>query len=401
MLDGQRYQGSAMKWTLEMVPDQLGFMPSIEGLRGVALLLVIGHHVTHHSQFGRAIGAGGVSIFFTLSGFLITGILQDLFSNRERSFKSAIVRFYCDRMVRLTPPMLLVVPTGMIIAICWLNVPWSTVKVWGIRAMFYLENQQTLYPYHHMKPESIFDHFWSLACEEQFYILWAFILPLLLKINSIKARCCILYLGLFLGVFVQYRLVYWRSTSSYLFSSLPYPSLPANFYKMLMGSIIRLSPIPSIFFRQKAGLAIALTLYTLSSIWGYYASLHQPSWHIVSGIFSLATCVLLPSLIAKGNWLLETWVLRFIGRISYSLYLWHYMVMGLQKTRFRGWTGLQSVLISTFIATASTIFIEEPLRASYRRWSRKSSEHSQHFTSTDMQNGGYTVLPISCPTPTL
>lgn len=161
----------------EIVRSRPVHIPALDGVRGLAVLIVVMLHylggAQNHNPFVRAFGytlrAGwsGVSLFFVLSGFLITGILWD---TRHQSLK----RFFLRRTVRIFPLYYFAL---MLVAISLLIVKagWHQWHDWLIFLAYGRNIQPLLYNLGIGGPLHV-DHFWSLACEEQFYIVWPFLI---------------------------------------------------------------------------------------------------------------------------------------------------------------------------------------------------------------------------------
>src|ERR1700730_15754520 len=155
---------------LESLLDR-SHIPALDGLRAVAVFLVI----IAHFGFAQVPGAHGVMIFFVLSGFLITWLLL---KESERYGKISLAGFYKRRTLRIFPAfyvywlilITLLVATGK--AVLWPHA-WS--------ALFYASNYYTAI---HGDPNNGFSHTWSLAIEEQFYLLWP--LVFLMLRNNLK-----------------------------------------------------------------------------------------------------------------------------------------------------------------------------------------------------------------------
>lgn len=140
-------------------PAAAGYSPQLDGLRAVAVTAVAWSHWLPAWQFGLPLGAG-VHLFFVLSGFLITRILLDLRTAPRRL--PAIGRFYVRRALRLFPAFVLVLGVAV-----WAAVPLAR-ETWPWHAA-YLSN---VFIAGEARWQGHFSHFWSLAVEEQFYLVW-------------------------------------------------------------------------------------------------------------------------------------------------------------------------------------------------------------------------------------
>jgi peptidoglycan/LPS O-acetylase OafA/YrhL len=166
----------------------LGHRPGLDGLRGVAILLVV---LVHLDILEAQFGVIGVDIFFVLSGFLITSILiAEWDQSKDISLKS----FYWRRALRLLPALLALV----IVCVTYtcLTSPWKKVGQtlgYALQALFYLTNWAMISNLGE-RANHFFNHTWSLSIEEQFYFIWPVILFCLLrKIKSRTSLCRVVF----------------------------------------------------------------------------------------------------------------------------------------------------------------------------------------------------------------
>src|SRR6266516_2089857 len=163
--------------------SQAGFRPDIEGLRAVAILLVVLYHAGLPWLGG---GYVGVDVFFVISGFLITSQLYDELAGTGRI---SIRRFYARRAVRLLPAATLVIAATVLASWLWLpptrfrEVAYDAVAASGYAINYRLAIEGTDYLAAARAPSPL-QHFWSLAVEEQFYLFW----PLLLLAAALWVR---------------------------------------------------------------------------------------------------------------------------------------------------------------------------------------------------------------------
>lgn len=320
-----------------------GHMPALDGLRGLAVLLVMLLHFqldTPDTALGRAYlsvvesGWAGVDLFFVLSGFLITGILYD---NRGR--EGYFLNFYARRVLRIFPLYFgflalrfWVVPE--LVRLDWVEL--HTPPAQQAWAWLYLTNLQIVL----FGPGSeapFTGHFWSLAIEEQFYLLWPAVV-LLLPRRRLMAACCVLVVAapLVRAVFVYgFGASFW----AYYFT-------PSRMDALAMGALVALA------VRTPGGLPLLLRWRTPVLVASGAALTALYAWRglgsrdavvltagiSVVGVFFAAlivTTVAAPS----GSPLHRAFVhpgLLFFGRYSYSLYVFHLAVDEvLQRTVFR------------------------------------------------------------------
>src|SRR5436190_911088 len=154
-----------------------GFRPDIEGMRGLAVMLVV---LFHAGLAGVAGGFIGVDVFFVISGFLITGLLL---RERERTGSVDLLRFYARRARRVLPAAVAVIAIILPVAILGLD-PLSRASVItdGVTSALSIGNIRSALVagdyFTTVGPSSPFLHFWSLGVEEQFYLVWPLLLIL-------------------------------------------------------------------------------------------------------------------------------------------------------------------------------------------------------------------------------
>jgi peptidoglycan/LPS O-acetylase OafA/YrhL len=339
-------------------PPAGSFRRDIEGLRGVAILFVLLVHAQFPAGEGILFPRGyiGVDIFFVISGYLITSILA---RPDPRPIWRRLSDFYINRIVRLAPALIVMV--SIIMSSSMLSGVASAVSedaADAIATLFYVENfrmmQQSLAGVDINLSPWPFSHAWTLGVEAQFYLLFA---PFLLFLAKMRLRYMLL---LFAAVVLP---VTWLVSSSTL-PGFMLLLLPGRLFPLILGATIAL--LPPIGGRASAAVAAAGLAALVALIIGYAPSLP-----------SLITPVLTAILVAPTVWragasdtlsrALGSRPLGFIGRISYSLYLWHWPIVGAFSGYGAGLAVERSLLIiglSVLAAVVSRKVIEEPfLRA--------------------------------------
>jgi peptidoglycan/LPS O-acetylase OafA/YrhL len=360
------------------------YIPSFAGIRGVAVLLA---HYSHIGRWGRndahinnCVARTGVGMFFVLSGFLITGnLLKMQEANRAQSGKlySHLPRFYMDRFVRLYPALILMVVFTAVVRHLHFNGNPPDIAM-GVNVFLALSGQSDLFflfPVQHF----LYGNTWSLGVEEHFYIFWALLLPFVSRSNVwLKRTIMFALIAVSLGLSTA---TYLRNSQwPFIWFALQGP-LP-NVWKMLLGSSLRLFPTPTWIkrpFVSWLGLAI-ISLSIAASYWDPAVSI-KPGWQIAKltsrqdislevfwePTMALATIMILCSCAKHGNWLLETNFLQFVGRISYSFYLYQYPILFLAGAD-SFLLGLAVTSLAFCCALISTLYVEEPIRRWYRAY---------------------------------
>nr|WP_256088733.1 acyltransferase family protein [Streptomyces sp. DvalAA-43] len=363
-------------------PRRAGFRPDIEGLRAVAVLGVLAFHAAVPGLTG---GFVGVDVFFVISGYLITGLLlrEAVTTGRIR-----LGEFFSRRARRLLPSAAVVLG-AVALAGAWLTVPlrrteleYDVVAAALSTANWRFVQQQTDYlaAGHDQSPLL---HFWSLAVEEQFYLLWA---PLLAAFvyaaaravrrgRAVRAAVTAFTALLTLGSFALS--LHWTGDSV----SLAYLGTPSRIWQFGIGALLALlpwhllrGPRPLRLLSGWAGagaLSWCMVAYDASTPYPGYAAL----------VPTLATAAVIlagipgrspganandPDAYGVGR-LLAGRAPRAIGRLSYTLYLWHWPVLVLAEARLGAldWP-LKAALTaaSALPALATMRWVEQPVRHS-------------------------------------
>jgi peptidoglycan/LPS O-acetylase OafA/YrhL len=311
----------------ELVRWRLGHRPALDGLRGVALLLVLGEHAGYLAE---PAGGIGVVVFFVLSGFLITRVIVEAREDGTWSMPG----FVANRFVRLFPALFVVVAVTSLIMF-QRGYTSGFVADRAVPALTYVQNME---PY---RPFAVFGQTWSLGVEEQFYLLWPLVLPWVL--NRQRPR---LVLVLAIGASAALMILTFHDW------------LPMHAYALLAGCLLALRPprpgrwlVPV----GAVGLAVAIAV--------------SPSFeqiHVYGPMIATPPAVLLVAGAACGNVVLELRVLRFLGRISYAVYLWHVPMLRLTGSTYERGASILPVALAILLGIASTFLLEEPLRRAWR-----------------------------------
>ncbi|MCU7723689.1 acyltransferase [Actinoplanes sp. KI2] len=331
-------------------PGEGTFRPDIEGLRAVAVLLVV---AAHAGVAGLAGGYVGVDVFFVISGFLITSLLL---REAERTGRISVARFYCRRAVRLLPAAAVVLVSTLVAARFLLPaVRLAEYCKDALSAATYVANLRfaaigTDY-LSADRPPSPFQHFWSLAVEEQFYLAW----PLLILAAAYlwqRRRP----LAAVLGVLVVASFVL-SVTETARSAPWAYFGPHTRAWELGAGALLALGikrikkPVPAYGW---AGLAAIVA----AALWFDDATAY-PGWRALLPVAGAVAVIA-----AGGNRLLEIRPMQTVGRLSYGWYLWHWPVLLILPI---GNGGLKA-LLALGLAAASYRWVESPLRR--HRWRR-------------------------------
>ena len=352
------------------------FRGDIEGLRALAVLGVVLFHA-HVPHFGG--GFVGVDVFYVISGFLITGLIV---AEIERTGRLSLSTFWARRMRRLLPAAALVLLVTLAASLLLLD-PLSlgqtakdVMAAGGYVANWWFAHQAVDYLAVDIPPSPVL-HYWSLSLEEQFYILW----PLLFAgIAAFAARRNIraFMRRQWAAAVVLIAIASFALSVVLTHTSQPYAffSTPARAWQLALGAGLALST--SFWQRAGAPLRLALGVGGLGAVALSFAALTQASASTpYPGFLALLPTVGTAALIAAGirstaptavQRVLSVRPLRFLGRISYSWYLWHWPPLVFIATVARRDVTLLERLacvgVSLVLAALTYRFVEDPIRRS-------------------------------------
>jgi peptidoglycan/LPS O-acetylase OafA/YrhL len=335
----------------------LGYRRDIDGLRAIAVLSVVLYHAGVGVLKG---GFVGVDIFFVISGFLISGII---FHELEAGTFS-IGRFYERRIRRIQPALMaMVVFTILLCAVIFVPVDFKQLAqsvgatvVFSSNIYFYLKSGY-FDPLAETKPLL---HTWSLAVEEQYYLFFPVLVVLLWRYARRHLISVLTGLAVVSFVFSIWQA---RAASNAAFY-LPFDRI----WELLIGALLAAGVVPPL--RTPA----LRTLVGFIGLGAMMAAIFMFSPHdVFPGERALLPCLGAALLIYAGqgtapgaNALLSTWPMVFTGKISYSLYLWHWpIIVVAQYMLFRklnGWEIVLYMVVVYCLAWASWKWVEQPWR---------------------------------------
>jgi len=335
-------------------------LPALDGLRAVAVFTVI----VYHSGIGAVPGDLGVSAFFVLSGFLITWLLLQ---EHAAAGTVSLRRFYMRRVLRIFPAYYAFLAVSFAID-QFRGQPWGTSL--GLSSLLYAVNYYNAFNGH---PTTSISHAWSLGIEEQFYLLWPALLLVLLRGGTRRAART---LAVVIAV-----VMLWRTALYAVFhvgSAYVYNAFDTRFDNLAVGCLLALTANAPAFDRGAAWLSRS-PLAPLATLVLLVASRTAigPTWHYTVGftvdaVLVAAFIVQMLRLYRTRLWAwLETPVVRYVGTISYPLYLWHAWGLGAgHHIHAAGPVGqfAAGVLACIALASASYFIIERPFLALKRHF---------------------------------
>ncbi len=342
-------------------PEKTLFRYEIQGLRAVAVLAVLIYHIFPQWLSG---GYVGVDVFFVISGYLITGLLL-----REAELQGRIdlVRFYGRRIRRLLPAASLVLLLTASAYTLLPNLLWGDLATDLFASTFYLQNwwlasQAVDYLMSGNAPGPL-QHFWSLAVEEQYYIVW----PLLLSSSLLlyrQPRRVFVFLLVSIGLA---SLIY----SSYISSRNPgfaYFATTTRVWELALGGVLAVFPSWQYWsgkVRNVCGwlgmlaIVVACTRFDSHTVFPGTAAL----------LPTLGSALVIISGVGKGFSIYPLLTLRplqYVGGISYSLYLWHWPVIVFVNAQSAGGNHWQKtvfiIAVSVLLSHFSRYYVEDRFR---------------------------------------
>lgn len=375
-------------------------LPYLTGLRAIASIMIqVAHIAPDQARFVSFFGFMALTTHFIQGGFLITASLLALQSRKRSgtgflSIYEHVPQFFYNRWIRLYPALIFVLAVN---STWWYYRYPDSHKllaklVFGV--FFKVSQLKRLQPPSY--PPNPFANMWFLDVQEHFYILWALLLPLIARIHP---RLRFIVLSILFGYSFH------RRTKEERYNA----TLPLNLWKMVAGASILLLPLPRIVVTQYANRA-SIVVILASLAWGFSPRFQDgftAGQHRLYGdVFAvvLVICLTLASIgkalkkndvntqqqklqengeMKKLNhqpWytiqkekllrfeplsILDFDCLNFIGRISYSWYLWQVPLMQLEYKFCIGWAGFGPTSEALVVSLISTFLIEEPIKNVY------------------------------------
>jgi peptidoglycan/LPS O-acetylase OafA/YrhL len=354
----------------------LSFRSDIQGLRGLAVLLVITGHLFPDLLPGGFIG---VDIFFVISGYVITQQIRSLWQSHS---SRALAAFYARRIRRILGPALLVVVSTVITAKYLLGPIFAADAardgLWSslFLANLHFDNQARDY-FAAGVPQSLVQHYWSLSIEEQFYLLW----PLLFLIFLFRARnkmVIIAATGTLLVASLTFAMV-----NNYALDNLNFFNSGARAWELLAGCLLAA-------IQPRSRNIIVIRLFSIAALLGFSIFL-EPSmfWPNAYSVLVIIAAVALCFPPSQARFRpLDNPVMEYLGDLSYLLYLWHWPILTIAKNYFVDFNyrhTLMVILLTLVTSIASHYLFEKPLRSSQLLIKRPA------LTIT----GGLTIIAIS------
>lgn len=354
------------------------YISGLDGLRAISVLAVILYHLHIDGIDG---GFLGVTVFFVLSGYLITDLLINEFEKNGRiDFKS----FWIKRFRRLIPALVLM----LVALVTWITL-FQRSFLEGLReevaaAFFYVSNWYYILQDHSyftkFAPPSPLQHMWSLAVEEQFYIIWPILMLLALTFIRSKGK---------LAIFIVLLSFISAEAMAFMYSpdadpSRVYFGTDTRAFSILLGAALafvwpsaKLSPnvtpdlkkVLNIAGLVSLGILIILMIFTQEDgSFLYYGGMY---------LASAVTAVLIAVIVHPANSIAKIFSIKpllWIGERSYGIYIWHFPIIVLlgiavKTDEINGMKILLALVLTFILSALSYRFVENPIRrGEWRNW---------------------------------
>ena len=353
------------------------YLPSIDSLRALAVLAVIIYHVDVNYLPG---GFLGVDLFFVLSGYLISSLIIKEF---RKTGTVNLYNFYIRRARRLLPAVYFMITVGLVVMVLFNEV---LLRKSHLDAIFgYIYSSNWWYIFHKLDyfdsfgAQSPFKHLWSLAIEEQFYMIFPLLFLLVnrkkkSKDGTYKLNKNFLYvvLGLILVSLIAHILLFDINNISRI-----YFGTDTRAFSLLVGVVgailypmerlhAKVTPQQNMIYSVVSLVSIA-TLITVMIYTSEYNTLLYRGGFLLVAILGLIVIISSGKQHTLMSRLLSFKPVVFIGKISYSLYLWHFPVLVLTTPVSEIGNPniifvILRVILTFALATASYVFVETPIR---------------------------------------
>jgi peptidoglycan/LPS O-acetylase OafA/YrhL len=365
-------------------PAKTGYLPGLDGLRAISVIAVLLYHADMPWLNG---GFLGVEVFFVISGYLITLLLTQ---EHERTSRISLKDFWMRRARRLLAALYTLLATVSVIVLIFYREDASKLagQVWAaltyVTNWFLIFSEQSYFAL--TERPLVFQHLWSLAIEEQFYLVWPLLLLGLLRL--FKGRHLPIAGVVTLGAIAS---LLWMA---YLYQpamdpSRAYYGTDTRASGLLLGAALALVWKPGHRFRGEAevkrvGLDL-VGLVALGVVVGCFAQFHDTDSFLFRGGFALlsvTSCVAIAAAVHPGTTIGRLLGLPFmvwVGKRSYSLYLWHWPIFVYTQPEIDTPLTLYPTLVlrltlTVVAAELSYRYVEVPIRnGAFRRWRQRLS----------------------------
>ncbi len=366
-----------MPWKLDRGRSfgEMGYLPGLDGLRAVAIIGVLLYHAGIDWMPG---GFLGVDVFFVISGFLITSLILEEY---DRSGRVNFTKFYLGRARRLLPAVaVLLIAVGLAVLIVYQDAL-SAFREDALATVFYVNNWWYIFVdqsyFESVGRPPLLKHLWSLSVEEQFYLIWPAFALLLMRSGG---RPLVRRLALVLAIASTVWMAVLSIRNGYPVDADPsraYFGTDSHSMGLLVGAALATMWRPGRLSTQvPRGAQLIITgigVASLAAVISFYLFVGEfTPWLYRGGFLALAffTTALIAAVTHPASFLgpaLGTGVLRYIGRRSYGIYLWHWPIFmvtrpGIDVEWSEPVTFIVRIALTLVIAELSYRLVEMPIR---------------------------------------
>jgi peptidoglycan/LPS O-acetylase OafA/YrhL len=378
-----------------MRAPHIAYRPGLDGLRALAVIAVFLYHSRIDWMPG---GFLGVDLFFVLSGYLITSLLLVEWEARNRI---DLRRFWLRRARRLFPALVVVVLAALILGAIFARGDLARTRGDAISSLFYYTNWHLVLANHsyfvRMGSPSLLQHLWSLAVEEQFYLIWPLLLvPGLVLVG--RKRLPLLIVAGIAGSAALMWLLYKPTDPSRV-----YYGTDTRAFLLLMGILLALvwpaiermrRSLPLLELLGVAALVGSVLLFR--QMQDFNPTLYRGGDVAAAFCFAVLIAAVAHPMTGLGR-ALGVAPLRWLGERSYGIYLWHWLVIALMRPGVDiSWTGPGVVVAQAAIvlsaATLSFRYVEQPIRTGSLQ--RRLAQHPRRLR-LELVGGGAIGLVAS------
>ncbi|MBV9716013.1 MAG: acyltransferase [Solirubrobacterales bacterium] len=348
----------------------LRYVPGLDGLRAIA----VGGVLLYHARVGWLPGGFlGVDLFFVLSGYLITSLLL---AECRRRGRIDLVGFWAGRARRLLPAATLVIATSVIVVALFFPGDLATLRANALSSLLYFNNWQQILASHsyfaaYGRP-SLLQHYWSLAVEEQFYLVWP---PVLAAGLALRRRGWVIALAI--GVAVASALLMALLYDPSADPSRVYYGTDTRATPLMVGALLAFAwPLSRLSATAGRGARLVLDGLGIAGVGAFIlamATRHDYDPFLYRGGFAIVALVAAAAVAASVHpashigIALGTRPLRWVGQRSYGIYLWHWPVMALSRPGIDVTWGLwllvpAQIAVTVALAALSYRYVEMPVR---------------------------------------
>ena len=349
------------------------YIPGLDGLRAVAVLCVIAYHI--NASWARG-GMLGVGVFFTLSGYLITDLLLEHYRRRGNL---GLGQFWLRRARRLLPALFVMLVTVSVLTALFDTSQLGAVRRQVISGAFYYANWSTIashgtYFSRFAAPLPL-DHLWSLSIEEQFYLVWPFLL--LLAIRFLPGRAWLLVVTLVGSALSAAWMAHLFQSGAFFDPTRIYEGTDTRAFELLLGAALAVvRPTNLRFFSARVsargvlfldllGVAGVATVFALVWKTTPFSSFLYPYGLL---LLSFATVAIIAATVHPASMLgafLGFRPLKWIGVRSYGIYLWQWPIVvlwGQPSTGVHWGRAALQIGVTFVVASLSWRYVEDPIR---------------------------------------